>query len=106
MDALDDAHRRLLIRSRQRDLRRITVEVRDSGPGIAATDLDRVFTAFYSTKSSGIGMGLSICRSIITAHGGKIWVKPNHNRGAAFRFTLPVYQVAAPVLAKLPIISD
>ena len=63
--------------------------VRDSGPGIDPAYLDRVFDAFYTTKSSGTGMGLSICRSIIHAHGGKLWAGANEPRGAAFRFTLP-----------------
>jgi signal transduction histidine kinase len=67
----------------------VLVAVRDSGPGIDPAYLDRVFDAFYSTKSSGTGMGLSICRSIIHAHGGKLWVEANEPRGAAFQFTLP-----------------
>ena len=68
------------------------VALRDSGPGIDAQHLDRVFDAFYTTKSSGTGMGLSICRSIIDAHGGKLWVEANEPRGAAFQFTLPTAQ--------------
>ena len=63
--------------------------VRDSGPGIDPAYLDRVFDAFYTTKPSGTGMGLSICRSIIDAHGGKLWAETNEPRGAVFRFTLP-----------------
>jgi signal transduction histidine kinase len=63
--------------------------VRDSGPGIDPEHLDRVFDAFYTTKSSGTGMGLSICRSIIDAHGGKLWAEANEPRGAVFQFTLP-----------------
>jgi len=63
--------------------------VRDSGPGIDQTHLERVFEAFYTTKSSGTGMGLSICRTIIDAHGGTLWAAANEPRGAAFRFTLP-----------------
>jgi signal transduction histidine kinase len=51
--------------------------------------LDRVFDAFYTTKSSGVGMGLSICRSIIAAHGGRLWAEANKPKGAVFRFTLP-----------------
>jgi Histidine kinase-, DNA gyrase B-, and HSP90-like ATPase len=63
--------------------------VRDSGPGIDPDHLDRVFEAFYTTKSSGVGMGLSICRSIIDAHGGRLWADMNASGGAIFRFTLP-----------------
>src|SRR5262249_15940721 len=65
------------------------VAVRDSGAGIDPVHLEQVFEAFYTTKSSGVGMGLSICRSIITAHGGRLWVEANEPRGAVFRFTLP-----------------
>jgi PAS domain S-box-containing protein len=67
----------------------VLVAVRDSGPGIGAEHFERVFEAFYTTKPSGIGMGLSICRSIITAHGGRLWAEANQPRGAAFQFTLP-----------------
>jgi len=63
--------------------------VRDSGPGIDPTQLERVFEAFYTTKSGGVGMGLSICRSIIDAHGGRLWAEANEPRGAVFQFTLP-----------------
>jgi signal transduction histidine kinase len=65
------------------------VAVRDSGPGIDPEHLDRVFDAFYTTKSSGTGMGLSICRSIIHAHGGELWAERTNSRGAVFQFTLP-----------------
>jgi signal transduction histidine kinase len=68
------------------------VSVRDSGPGIDPAHLERVFDAFYTTKSSGTGMGLSICRSIIDAHGGNLWAEANEPRGAVFRFTLPTAQ--------------
>ena len=67
----------------------ILVAVRDSGPGIEPEHLERVFEAFYTTKSGGVGMGLSICRSIISAHGGRLWAETNEPRGALFQFTLP-----------------
>jgi len=63
--------------------------VRDSGPGIDPDHVDRVFEAFYTTKSSGVGMGLSICRSIIDAHGGRLWATRCEPRGALFQFTIP-----------------
>jgi signal transduction histidine kinase len=63
--------------------------VRDSGPGLDAARVEHLFDAFYTTKSSGMGMGLSICRSIIEAHGGRIWAIANPSRGATFQFTLP-----------------
>jgi PAS domain S-box-containing protein len=67
----------------------VLVSVRDSGPGIDPEHVERVFQAFYTTKPSGVGMGLSICRSIIEAHGGRLWADANEPRGAVFRFTLP-----------------
>jgi len=70
----------------------VTVEVRDSGPGIDAGHVDRLFEAFYTTKEEGIGMGLSISRSIIEAHGGQLSVTPNAPHGAIFRFSLPALQ--------------
>jgi C4-dicarboxylate-specific signal transduction histidine kinase len=67
----------------------VLVAVGDSGPGIAAKHIERVFDAFYTTKFGGLGMGLSICRSIIDAHGGRLWAEANEPRGAVFRFSLP-----------------
>jgi signal transduction histidine kinase len=63
--------------------------VRDSGPGIDPENIDRVFEAFYTTKTSGVGMGLSICRSIIDAHGGRLWAEATEPHAAIFQFTLP-----------------
>jgi signal transduction histidine kinase len=65
------------------------VAVHDSGPGIHPEHLESIFNSFYTTKPSGTGMGLSICRSIIDAHGGRLWAEPNEPRGAVFQFTLP-----------------
>jgi PAS domain S-box-containing protein len=84
--------RELLI-SAEQDHRGVLVAVRDSGPGIDPSHLERVFDAFYTTKSSGTGMGLSICRSIIGAHGGRLWAEANEPRGAIFQFTLPAMQL-------------
>ena len=84
--------RELAIASALEDANTVTVEVRDSGPGIDPGCVDRLFEAFYSTKEDGIGMGLSISRSIIEAHGGQLGAKPNVPHGAAFRFSLPVAQ--------------
>ena len=88
MSSVEEGARELLI-STEQDQTGALVAVRDSGPGIDAQHLDRVFDAFYTTKSSGTGMGLSICRSIIHAHGGKLWAEANEPRGAVFQFTLP-----------------
>ncbi|ROZ77132.1 PAS domain S-box protein [Ramlibacter sp. WS9] len=87
--------REIAIASIRDDANTVTVEVRDSGPGVDPAQMERLFEAFYSTKEGGIGMGLSISRSIIEAHGGRLWVAPNGPRGAAFRFSLPaLHQVA------------
>ena len=67
----------------------VSVEVRDSGPGFAPAALERVFEAFYTTKSDGLGLGLSICRSIIESHNGRLWASANRPRGASFQFALP-----------------
>jgi signal transduction histidine kinase len=67
----------------------VLVAVRDTGPGLDPQSGGRLFEAFYTTKPSGMGMGLSICRAIIEAHGGRIWATANQPRGAAFQFTLP-----------------
>jgi signal transduction histidine kinase len=88
MGSVEEGARELLISSEQ-DQAGVLVAVRDSGPGIDPANLDRVFDTFYTTKSSGTGMGLSICRSIIHAHGGKLWAEANEPRGAVFQFTLP-----------------
>ena len=68
---------------------RVLVAVRDSGPGLDPKSVDRLFEAFYTTKPDGMGMGLAICRSIIEAHGGRLWASANEPRGAVFQFTLP-----------------
>src|SRR5246127_1662169 len=91
MGSVETGSRELLV-STEQDHTGVLVAVRDSGPGIDATHLERVFEAFYTTKSSGVGMGLSICRSIIDAHGGRLWAEPNEPRGAVFQFTLPSRQ--------------
>jgi signal transduction histidine kinase len=88
MNDIGEEERELLISSRN-EPDGVSVEVRDSGPGFAAADLDRVFAAFYTTKPGGLGLGLSICRSIIESHNGKLWASPNVPRGAVFRFTVP-----------------
>ncbi|WFU55234.1 AAA family ATPase [Bradyrhizobium pachyrhizi] len=88
MSSVEEGARELLI-STEEDQTGALVGVRDSGPGIDPENLDRVFDAFYTTKSGGTGMGLSICRSIIHAHGGKLWAEAIEPRGAVFQFTLP-----------------
>ena len=89
MSSVDDTARELSISTEQSQAGGVHVAVHDLGPGIDPEHLERVFEAFYTTKSRGIGMGLSICRSLIHAHGGRLWAEANEPRGAVFQFTLP-----------------
>jgi C4-dicarboxylate-specific signal transduction histidine kinase len=89
MGSVEADERELLISTDQSEANGTLVAVRDSGPGIDPKRLGLVFEAFYSTKSGGMGMGLSICRSIIAAHGGQLWAAATETRGALFQFTLP-----------------
>ena len=68
----------------------VLVAVRDSGPGLDSNGIDRLFDAFYTTKPQGMGMGLAISRSIVQAHGGRLWAKANVSSGALFQFALPI----------------
>src|SRR5262249_36498727 len=89
-DAMRTTQPRILsIQSRQVGPGMIQVSVEDSGTGISEADRARVFDALFTTKASGMGMGLSICRSIVESHGGRIWVVPAAERGSIFRFELP-----------------
>jgi PAS domain S-box-containing protein len=90
MQSVTDRPRELLIRSRQDEKQLVLVSVTDCGVGISAENADQLFNAFFTTKSSGMGMGLSICRSIMEAHGGRLWASANIPHGATFQLTLPV----------------
>jgi PAS domain S-box-containing protein len=92
MSGASEGARELLISTGGDASNGVLVGLRDSGPGLDPANLERLFDAFYTTKSSGLGMGLSICHSIIEAHGGRIWAGANEPRGAAFHFTLPLEQ--------------
>ena len=92
MQPITERPRELIIRSQQDEARQVLVTVEDRGVGISAENAERLFSAFFTTKSSGMGMGLSICRSIIEAHGGRISVANNTGPGATFQFTLPLHQ--------------
>ena len=87
MASVTDRPRDLTIRSCQ-DGDHVLVAIQDSGTGIDPDRIDRLFGSFYTTKPGGLGMGLSICRSIIEAHGGKLWASSNAGPGATFQFTL------------------
>jgi len=95
MQSVTDRPRELVIRSRQDETKQVLVSVADCGVGISAENADRLFNAFFTTKSSGMGMGLSICRSIIEAHGGRLWATASLPYGATFQFTLPVNATTA-----------
>jgi len=85
--------RELLISSGADGPKGVVVVVRDSGVGLDSKSLDRLFEPFYTTKPQGMGMGLAICRSIIEAHGGRLWAAANTPHGAVFQFTLPIGSV-------------
>ncbi|MDO8662457.1 MAG: ATP-binding protein [Candidatus Omnitrophota bacterium] len=91
-DAMENSQgeREILIRASRKDSGRIVVEVKDSGCGIPAKNIPKLFTHFFTSKADGLGMGLSISRSIIEAHGGQLDVENNPERGATFYFTIPV----------------
>jgi PAS domain S-box-containing protein len=90
MSEVAEGSRELLISTSEAESGSVLLAVSDSGPGLPQTDLDRLFEAFYTTKASGLGMGLLICRSIVEAHGGRLWAAPNEPRGAVFCVMLPV----------------
>jgi PAS domain S-box-containing protein len=92
MSGMGDGERELSISTIKDASNSLTVCVRDSGPGLDAKTMDRVFDAFFTTKSKGMGMGLAICYSIIEAHGGRLWAGANEPQGATFQFTLPLVE--------------
>jgi PAS domain S-box-containing protein len=89
MSSVSEGERHLLISAALEDAGCVLVSVSDSGPGFTSESADQIFAAFYTTKPTGLGMGLSICRSIIEAHGGRLWASANQPRGATVQFTLP-----------------
>ena len=89
MSATSDGSRQLLITTVKEDSGDVLVAVQDSGPGLTSGAIQQIFQPFLTTKPGGLGLGLSICRSIIEAHGGRLWASPNEPRGAIFQFTLP-----------------
>jgi signal transduction histidine kinase len=88
--AATDGVRVLSVSSKVHDSGGVIVSVKDSGTGVEAKDIEQIFNPFFTTKSHGMGMGLSICRSIIEAHDGKLWATPNSSQGSVFQFILPV----------------
>jgi PAS domain S-box-containing protein len=96
MQPITERQRELVIRSEQDETQQVQVTVMDCGIGLSAESAHRIFDAFITTKSSGMGMGLSICRSIIQAHGGRIWASSNEPFGATFQFILPLHRPEKP----------
>jgi signal transduction histidine kinase len=90
MSEVKEGSRELLISSSEAESGGVLVAVTDSGPGLPPASLARMFEAFYTTKSNGLGMGLSICRSIVDAHGGQLWATPNEPHGTVFCIMLPI----------------
>jgi PAS domain S-box-containing protein len=91
MRGSSEGSQELLITTGETDSGGVLVSVRDSGPGLTTAATEHLFKAFHTTKPSGLGLGLSICRSIVEAHGGQIWASANSPRGAVFQFTLPAH---------------
>jgi signal transduction histidine kinase len=89
MSEVSKESRDLLISSREDTSDGVLVAVQDSGPGLNPENLEDLFDPFYTTKPSGMGMGLSICRSIVEVHGGRLWAAANMPKGASFHFSLP-----------------
>jgi len=96
MSSVGDRARELVITTRNVDLELVQVTVEDSGIGIDAQTIDKIFDSFYTTKPGGMGMGLSISRSILQAHGGRLWATANDGRGTSFHFTLPKHHDEEP----------
>lgn len=91
MTGLDGGARELVVRTEFRQAEGLLVTISDSGPGVAPENRERIFESFYTTKGNGLGIGLPICRSIINAHAGRLWVDARQPPGAVFRFTLPAH---------------
>jgi signal transduction histidine kinase len=96
MSADTGEQRILRVRSQHAAPGMVLIAVEDSGPGLAPETADRLFDAFFTTKSSGMGMGLSICKTIISAHGGRLWASPRSPHGAVFQFTVPTAPSGTP----------
>jgi signal transduction histidine kinase len=92
MSTVDDRERVLLIHTEQKQPNQALLSVKDVGVGVAPDKVDQLFAAFYTTKPDGLGIGLSICRSIVEAHGGQIWASPNGGPGMTFQFTIPTHE--------------
>jgi signal transduction histidine kinase len=89
MVSVGDRPRQLLVRTERENGDRVRVTVRDAGVGVDRQSMDKLFDAFYTTKSGGMGIGLSVSRSIVERHHGRLWAEPNDGPGATFSFSIP-----------------
>jgi signal transduction histidine kinase len=89
MSGIEDHPRHLVIRTERTEDNHVRLTMQDAGVGIASQDVERLFEPFYSTKSGGMGIGLSVSRSIIESHRGRLWAVPNEGPGATFSFSIP-----------------
>jgi len=94
MSSVENRERSLLVKSELQGARDVLIMVEDSGPGIDPNDMGRIFDAFFTTKSHGMGLGLSICRSIIDSHGGRLWASRRIPHGTVFYVQLPIGESA------------
>jgi signal transduction histidine kinase len=95
MSGQSDQPRQLVIGTTRSGVNEARITVRDSGAGLEPQDVERIFDAFYTTKPQGMGIGLSISRSIVEAHQGRLWASGNNGPGAAFHFTVPIAPIPA-----------
>src|SRR5256886_14260177 len=105
MSSIDDRPRHLVIRSEQDEGDRVRLTVQDVGVGFEPQDVGRLFEAFYTTKSGGMGIGLSVSRSIIESHHGRLWAAPNDGPGATFSFSIPCGPASATGARSLCVIA-
>jgi signal transduction histidine kinase len=105
MSAVEDRPRQLLIRTEREEGGRVRLTVQDAGVGLAPQAMDRIFEAFYTTKNEGMGMGLSVSRSIIERHHGRLWAAPNDGPGATFSFSIPCGPASATGARSLGVIG-
>ena len=96
MNSVGDRARELVLTTRNLDADQVQVTVEDSGTGLDPDTIDKIFNPFFTTKPGGMGMGLSISRSIVQAHGGRLWATVNDGPGTSFHFTLPKYHDEEP----------
>jgi signal transduction histidine kinase len=105
MSAIEDRPRQLLIRTEPDEGGRVRLTVQDAGVGLAPQAMDRIFEAFYTTKNEGMGMGLSVSRSIVERHHGRLWTAPKDGPGATFSFSIPCGPASATGARSLGVIG-